>query len=72
MEKLSSGPKIKCEKILHVQLNNVKYLAIFHILKGVIILIHNLKKRNKKILILWWNILYLCSKSFCLNLYPKK
>lgn len=52
MEKLSSGPKIKCEKILHGQLNNVKYLANFCILKGVIILIHNLRKRNKKILIL--------------------
>lgn len=52
MEKLSSVPKIKCENILHGQLNNVKHLAKFHILKGVIILIHNLRKRNKNILIL--------------------
>lgn len=47
MEKLSSGPKLKCEKILHDQLNNVKYLANFHVFKGAIILICNLRLKKE-------------------------
>lgn len=37
MEKLSNGPKLKHEQVLHGQRNNVKYLANFSILKGAVI-----------------------------------
>lgn len=39
MEKISSGPKLKYERILCDQPNNVKYIVNFSILEGMIVLV---------------------------------
>ena len=54
MEKISNGPKLKCEITSCGQTNNVKYIVNFGVLEGMPKFSVHFGSLNRRVLILQW------------------